>query len=373
MKILYISKSIIPSRTANSINVMKMCQAFEENGHQTILLTPNIKNKYEKNIENIHDFYGVKKKFKIIKLWHPNIKFGSIIYSLSILIYMCFNKNFDLVYGRFLHGCYIAILLRKIVIFESHESVIDMPKNRLLVFKKFIKNKYLKKIVVISEQLKKTYVDFGILDTLKIKVAHDGSDEVKNFNNKVNLLGDNTKLKVGYIGHLYKGKGMEIIHSISKQLNDIADFHIVGGTEKDISWWQKKTNHKNVFFYGHIPHKLVTKYINTLDICLLPNQKIVLAHGAKDNGVNISQYTSPLKLFEYMSHKKPIIASDLPVIREVLNENNSLLVDCEDIEEWIRSIIILKDKKKRDTLANQALIDSLNYTWKNRASLIIEN
>ena len=88
---------------------------------------------------------------------------------------MCFNKNFDLVYGRFLHGCYIATLLRKIVIFESHESVIDMPKNRLLVFKKFIKNKYLKKIVVISEQLKKTYVDFGILDIFSPILSTDQS------------------------------------------------------------------------------------------------------------------------------------------------------------------------------------------------------
>ena len=38
MKILYISKSSIPSRTANSIHVMKMCQAFADNGHEVVLL-----------------------------------------------------------------------------------------------------------------------------------------------------------------------------------------------------------------------------------------------------------------------------------------------------------------------------------------------
>ena len=36
------------------------------------------------------------------------------------------------------------------------------------------------------------------------------------------------------------------------------------------------------------------------------------------NNLNISTFTSPLKLFEYMAHKKSIIASDLPVIREIL-------------------------------------------------------
>ena len=58
MKILYISKSIIPSRTANSIHVMKMCQAFADNGHEVVLLAPDVKNHYEKDIEDIAAFYN---------------------------------------------------------------------------------------------------------------------------------------------------------------------------------------------------------------------------------------------------------------------------------------------------------------------------
>ena len=42
MRILYISKSVIPSRTANSIHVMKMCEAFADNGHEVILLAHNV-------------------------------------------------------------------------------------------------------------------------------------------------------------------------------------------------------------------------------------------------------------------------------------------------------------------------------------------
>ena len=47
MKILYISKSTIPSRTANSVHVMKMCQAFSDIGHDVVLLAP-IKKVYMK-------------------------------------------------------------------------------------------------------------------------------------------------------------------------------------------------------------------------------------------------------------------------------------------------------------------------------------
>ena len=60
MRILYISKSIIPSRTANSIHVMKMCQALSDNGHDVVLLAPHQKNQYEKGVNNIYEYYGVK-------------------------------------------------------------------------------------------------------------------------------------------------------------------------------------------------------------------------------------------------------------------------------------------------------------------------
>ena len=84
MKILYISKSIIPSRTANSINVMKMCEAFADNGHEVVLLAPDIKDKYETGIDNIYEFYGVIKNFKVKKLWYPNFIGGALIYTIAI-------------------------------------------------------------------------------------------------------------------------------------------------------------------------------------------------------------------------------------------------------------------------------------------------
>ena len=100
---------------------------------------------------------------------------------------------------------------------------------------------------------------------------------------------------------------------------------------------------------------------------MLPNQKVVLAHGAKRSGINISSYTSPLKLFEYMSHHKAIISSDLPVLREVLNQKNSLLVEHDNSKGWIDGIEILKNPLKRNKISIQAFKDFNNYTWKNRA------
>ena len=87
-----------------------------------------------------------------------------------------------------------------------------------------------------------------------------------------------------------------------------------------------------------------------------------------------SKFMSPLKIFEYMATKKPIITSDMPVLREFLNNNeNCILCNSKKIGEWISAIKKLKsnnDFKKRITdNAYNELVN--NYTWSKRAKNII--
>ena len=96
---------------------MKMCQAFANNGHEVVLLAPNTKYQYEKNVNDIYSYYAVKKNFHIIKLFHPNFKGGAFLYTISIFFYLLLNRRFDLIYGRFLHGIYVATFLNKKVIY----------------------------------------------------------------------------------------------------------------------------------------------------------------------------------------------------------------------------------------------------------------
>ena len=370
MKILYISKSFIPSRMANSIHVMKMCQAFSDNGHDVVLIAPHLKNQYENDVDDIYEYYGVRKNFKIKKLWHPNLKCGAFLYTIAIFFYLLLSKRFDLIYGRFLHGCFVATLLKNKVIFESHEAIFEKKNHRLKVFKKLIKYKNFKKLIVISQVLKNMYLENGYLNDSKIQVAHDGADQVENFESRIRLLGLNDDLKVGYVGHLYKGRGIETIIECAKKINDMS-FHIVGGLKEDIEYWEnylKNLNLNNVYFYGFVPPKETIRYRNSFDIVLAPYEKKVSIEGFGDS----SKFMSPIKIFEYMSHKKPIIASDLPVIREILNEKNSILVKPDDIELWINSIEKLKNLQNREVIANQALSDFYNYTWKNRAQLVVK-
>jgi len=371
MNILYIARSTIPSREANSIQVMRMCQAFAQNGHKVMLLLPNKQQTSEGKIDNIYTAYGVTESFTIQRL--PSDK-KTARFFFEILeikkVFAAFKP--DLVYGRCSLGCTLSCLNGYPTIYESHLPIWTSSIIKKYGFLLLAKNKNFKRLVVISKALKNIYINNNIITSDKVYVAHDGADEVTDLNATVKLSGDNRNLNVGYAGHLYTGKGMEIIAQVAPLAKEY-NFHIVGGTEKDIAYWKSAIQSDNVFFYGFQQQKIVSQYINSFDICLLPNQKVVLPCGKNDHKRNISDFTSPLKMFEYMAHKKAIITSDLPVLREVLNESNAILVNCDDIHGWINALEDLRDVQKREKLAKKAYSDFINeYTWKNRAKLVLQ-
>ena len=82
---------------------------------------------------------------------------------------------------------------------------------------------------------------------------------------------------------------------------------------------------ENLFINDHIPYNEIFKKLRDIDVCIfyLIRKKITVSGNVGD----ISKYTSPLKIFDYMINGKLIICSDLPVLKEVLKNNfNSILV-----------------------------------------------
>jgi glycosyltransferase involved in cell wall biosynthesis len=363
MKIVYISNSIIPSRTANSIHVMKMCQALVQNGHEVVLLAPDRYKEYEENIDDIYEYYGVENIFKVIKLPYPSIRFvRNIIYVINVIKVLKKIKP-DIVYGRDLYGCYFSSLYFN-TSFEAHSPMDSFVTKYLL--NKLDKSKNYKKTVVISDLLKKILLNQQNMKHQNIVVAHDGADKP---NSMKKVLPDTGNLKVGYFGHLYKGRGIDVILDVAKQLTDI-EFHIVGGNQSDIDYWKSLIDSDNVIFHGFVSPKLVANYRNDCDILVSPYQKEVAVSGGKGN---TSDFMSPLKIFEYMSSKKAIVCSDLPVLREVLNEDNSMLVKYDSVNDWVYAIEKLKDNKYRDKLAVNAFDDfTSKYSWYKRAGNIID-
>ena len=231
----------------------------------------------------------------------------------------------------------------------------------------------MKKIVLISNALKKSYeIAVPSINRIKVIVAHDGADPIsdKKSNMTTPPLFYNNKVNCGYIGHLYKGRGIDIIIDIADKLPRVI-FHIVGGNNKDVDNWSLKTNQENVIFHGYKSNSEIPYIISQFDILLAPYQKKVFLA----NNTNTSQFMSPLKIFEYMSSGKPIIASNLPVLSEILINNvNAIMVEPDNVGEWIKAIKKINSNKNMALkFAENAKLEFFKkYKWETRAVNILK-
>jgi glycosyltransferase involved in cell wall biosynthesis len=371
MKIVYISSSALPSRAANSIHVMKMAQAFSDLGHDVTLIGFYGDNK-DADLD-LYDYYGVRKCFKIIRVNFHKLPGRTIIYGIRCA-FVSKNLQPDLVFTRYLAASFFVSLFKIKGVFETHAPLIpnslDFLHRYFLI--KLIKSKYLLRIVTITNFIKiKLLENYQILPE-KIIVAPDGADKVQINVQPTDFELNINRLQVGYIGHLYKGRGIELIFELASLLPEM-DFHIVGGNNDDINYWSKLSSNLNNFIvHGFVEPSKTQNYRAAFDVLLAPYQEEVRVSG---NAGNTVQYMSPLKIFEYMSSGRAIIASDVEVLREILKSgHDSILCSPSSVKEWYDALLLLQSNRElRELLSRNALTEFENkYTWYSRARDIIE-
>ena len=348
-----------------------MCQAFAQNGHEVLLIVPDRYEEKEPGIEDIFAFYGVSKCFEIVFIPLLPIKGGGLIYGFQAAK-KAKELRPDIVYGRDLSGCFFASLLKLPVMFESHAPIEGFVYGN--IFNRLIQRPELMKLVVITHALKDYYSSQYPPISDKIIVAPDGADPVPDDAIPAVLPNKGKKLQVGYVGHLYSGRGIDLIHQMAEKC-PWADFHIVGGTDKDINAYRKSTIPlANLHLHGFKSPAEAEQYRIGCDVLIAPYQNKVSVAG--DGANTTERWMSPLKVFEYMAAGKAIICSDIPVLREVLEDGrNALLCDPENIESWVKKLTILsEDKYYRIQLGEAAKTElRFSYSWSSRADKLINN
>jgi len=359
-KILYVHNADFSKPCANRIQVLNMCKAFKNIGVSITLMSFNC----DKNI--IKNIYNEDIDYNTISL-KPFVNY----YFRSLLLFLRFltiKNDYNHIYTRDLTFAFLVskFFKNKKVIYELH----DLSNGKMwhFLFKRTFKN--LQGCVVISKGLKEELIknDFN---GNKIHVLHDGVDLEKfdinisknEARGKLNLPKDKTI--ISYTGSLQSWKGYETFlksYDYLKNKENIV-YLVVGGSKEHINRLKEKYKNKNIIFVPFVENSKVPLYLKASDVLVIPNS----------SKYEISvKYTSPLKLFEYMASKRPIIASDLPSIREVVNENEVLFVrpdDEKDLAEKIEKLI--KDANLQNKLIQNAFDKVKGYSWENRAKYII--
>jgi glycosyltransferase involved in cell wall biosynthesis len=369
MKICYVTNGDITSRAANAVNIAFMCNAFNANGHDVSLLVPasTIKG-YDLSHFYLH--FGVSKEIEVLPIFSTRIPiFKSYIFLFFAALKVSGIKP-DFTFVRFIQDyLYLLFAGKRKVIIERH---VPLEKNawlRKLQIAMYSKSN-MRLLVLITKALQDLIVEENATFAHKIRVFSDGANVIPTILKAKSLEGDFHR-NIGYIGHLYDGRGIDIMIDLAAN-NPKSGFHFIGGTEQDIARW-KEYGHKqnNVFFYGFKPHHEVASYAIHFDVLLAPYQASVSVNG----GSNTVNWMSPLKIFEYMSYNKPFVCSDLPVLREVLIPGkNCLLATYNDIHSWQNALDQLSQNAdltaKIVAGARQDLEN--HYSWKSRAAKIIQ-
>ena len=373
MKIAYLSSSVIPSQKANSVQVVKMCNAFSELGHEVTLFAKTSEKPNSSDSEDIKEYYGINYPFKIHRLSASNIRLlGGLEYA-----YKVYNKikdlkiNPDILYGRNLYALTVCQKLNRPIIYESHATPVF---GRKLLEKYLFSLPQFKKLVVINKALYDYYINnFTIFknNPKKILLASDGADLTKVISNRKIININNKSPIIGYSGSLYPGKGIDTIIELAKIMPEY-NFVIAGGSEDEIKRFKKTYKLNNLYFHGFVTPSDIPAFLSECDILLAPYSQKVYSDNNKK--INLADWMSPLKIFDYMSSGKPIIASNLPAIREILEDSKTaVLVDCDDISAWRNSIvkILCKPDFAKTISENAYELLKNKYTWKTRAEMVL--
>jgi glycosyltransferase involved in cell wall biosynthesis len=120
---------------------------------------------------------------------------------------------------------------------------------------------------------------------------------------------------------------------------------------------------------GFIPNIRLPMYQAAADILVMPYGKKIEG----SSGGNIARVINPMKMFDYLSTGRAIIASNIPVFHEILNKKIAVFCDPDNADEWVSAIKKLSmNYNLRLSMQESALEAAKSYSWKNRARVSVD-
>jgi glycosyltransferase involved in cell wall biosynthesis len=384
IRLAYIADMRMPTERAHGVQIVRMCEAFEAAGYHGTLFYPRRRGNSLRG-EDIKRYYNIFRPFELEEVRSVDltrlIRFlpeGRLANAARLLDLMSFGwastrralkRPYDLYYTRDWPVAWWAVRRNLPTVFEAH-SVPPSDRFRKMIGR-MIAHGTLRLVVAITEGVKQGLVELGA-PSKRVLVAPDGV-RLEDYASDIgraearNQLGLDPNVSVVlYTGSLFHYKGVYVLAEAAQALPS-AQVVLLGGSPRDVKALRrhvKVAGLSNVRVWGAVPPAEVPVFQAAADVVVAPN--------TADEELS-ARFTSPLKLFEYMAARRPIVASDLPSLREVLkHERNALLVPPGDPAGLAASVgRLLNEQGLADKLVETAAKDVQQYTWERRVQHIL--
>ncbi len=376
--LLYVSNGNIPSRWAHTVQIMKMSEAMGAQVPGFALLVASDAPALIRGNKGLFIRYGVRRRFRVLRLpmaWR--LPEGALDRS----NWRAFSQR-SRTFVRWLHPRVVMTRCHESadyalreglrVIFETHDGP-GHPKTMRYI-ERFASDPNLLGVVTTSDILKQAFVDAGMPDAqvLAVPNAADVTRFDQAFPDAASARGlarqqlglssaDHIALYAGSL-MAYKGIGT-LIEAAARTPN--VRFLVVGGDEDAVAYWQERAPPaSNIEFVGFVSGQALQAYFAAADVCLVPNS-------AADR---TARWTFSLKMYEYMAARRPIIASDIPSLRDALaHGERGLLVPPDDGGALRDAIQELRCRPKlAQDLATRGRAWAETWTWDQRARQVME-
>lgn len=373
MKIAVITNSRIPSLTANSIQAMKVAQALMQMGHELRMFAP--REAEPATQESLLAHYGLRliPRLDLFPSIRQFKRFDFIVHAQRAAR----RFDSDLIYTWLPQSAVLGLWAGYPVVLEMHADVAG--KMGAWWLRQFWKTNGRKLMTVTTSALRNAlerstklkFPDEAVLvapNGVELE-KYQGLPNPAEARHQLNLPDG---LTVGFTGHIYPGRGADLLFELARQMPQV-NFLWVGGTPELVDFWRGKLTESkmtNVTMTGFLKHEVIPLYQAASDILLMPYSRSISASSGQD----IAEVINPMKMFEYMASARTIISADLSSIREVLNEGNAVFCEAGNLEGWKAAIeSLLADESRRLVLGAQARKKVEQLTWVKREERILNH
>ncbi len=358
MRILYAFPEALPFERARSYQAVRTASAMADSGLDIVLMHPQ-------GHEDPFLHYGLPRPssltvipvsrslpWPLSRITSNRIFYRRVIHRLSSL------KPLDVIFTR--HLKFAAIFLEhgpKVpLVYEAHEVFSDTAPlrkraSRAIEEKRVVENAA---VIVANSGATATRLQELFGPARRIVIIPNGVDRVEACPEKD---WSDAKRKVVYAGSLFPWKGVDDLIAAGAWLTGYR-IEIVGGETGQLDELRSRIppGGAEFSFSGRLPHSAVMSRLADNCIAVLPN---------RDDPD--SAFTSPIKLFEYIASGCAVVASDLPVLREILGDQEAVWSRPGDAESLARAISSIASTPDRAAAMGRRLHElSGGYTWLSR-------